>query len=131
VAPQAVISDLQLARQLVDNLLADERRGIALIAAYLDCQISDGASGEGDAMRYLTGVGLLLALLMGPAYSQTSPDWGPNEKDVAQKAEASRRTKDLERDYNEVTKRTAPTTKVSTDPWQSIRSSGAAAKPKQ
>ena len=82
-------------------------------------------------MRYLMSIGLVLALLMGPVYSQTSPDWGPNEKDVAQKAEASRRNKDLERDYNEVTKRTAPTTKVSNDPWQSIRSSGAAAKPKQ
>jgi hypothetical protein len=82
-------------------------------------------------MRYLMGVGLLLTLLMGPAYSQQNQDWGPNEKDMAQKAEASRRAKDLERDYNEVTKRTAPTTKVSNDPWQSIRSSGAAAKPKQ
>jgi hypothetical protein len=82
-------------------------------------------------MRCLMGVGLLLALLMGPAYSQQNQDWGPNEKDVAQKAEASRRAKDLERDYNEVTKKTAPTTKVSTDPWQSIRSSGTAAKPKQ
>jgi hypothetical protein len=82
-------------------------------------------------MRYLMGVGLLLALLMGPAYSQQNQDWGPNDKDLAQKAEASRRAKDLERDYNEVTKRTAPTTKVSTDPWQSMRSSGAAAKPKQ
>jgi hypothetical protein len=82
-------------------------------------------------MRCLMGVGLLLALLMGPAYSQQNQDWGPNEKDLAQKAEASRRTKDLERDYNEVTKRTAPTTKVSTDPWQSMRSSGGAAKPKQ
>jgi hypothetical protein len=82
-------------------------------------------------MRYLMGIGLLLALLMGPAYSQQNQEWGPNEKDLAQKAEASRRTKDLERDYNEVTKRTAPTTKVSTDPWQSMRSSGAAAKPKQ
>ena len=82
-------------------------------------------------MRYLMGVGLLLALLMGPAYSQQNQEWGPNEKDLAQKAEASRRNKDLERDYNEVTKRTAPTTKVSTDPWQSMRSSGGAAKPKQ
>jgi hypothetical protein len=82
-------------------------------------------------MRYLMGIGLLLALLMGPAYSQQNQEWGPNEKDLAQKAEASRRNKDLERDYNEVTKRTAPTTKVSTDPWQSMRSSGAAAKPKQ
>jgi hypothetical protein len=77
------------------------------------------------------GVGLLLALLMGPAYSQQNQDWGPNDKDLAQKAEASRRAKDLERDYNEVTKKTAPTTKVSTDPWQSMRASGAAAKPKQ
>ena len=82
-------------------------------------------------MRYLMGIGLLLALLMGPAYSQQNQEWGPNEKDLAQKAEASRRSKDLERDYNEVTKKTAPTTKVSTDPWQSMRSSGAAAKPKQ
>ena len=82
-------------------------------------------------MRCLMGIGLVLALLMGPAYSQQNQDWGPNEKDLAQKAEASRRNKDLERDYNEVTKRTAPTTKVSTDPWQSMRSSGAAAKPKQ
>ena len=82
-------------------------------------------------MRCLMGVGLLLALLMGPAYSQQNQEWGPNEKDLAQKAEASRRNKDLERDYNEVTKRTAPTTKVSTDPWQSMRSSGGAAKPKQ
>ena len=82
-------------------------------------------------MRGLMGVGLLLALLMGPAYSQQNQDWGPNDKDLAQKAEASRRAKDLERDYNEVTKKTAPTTKVSTDPWQSMRSSGAAAKPKQ
>jgi hypothetical protein len=82
-------------------------------------------------MRCLMGIGLVLALLMGPAYSQQNQDWGPNEKDMAQKAEASRRAKDLERDYNEVTKRTAPTTKVSNDPWQSIRSSGAAAKPKQ
>jgi hypothetical protein len=82
-------------------------------------------------MRYLMGIGLLLALLMGPAYSQQNQEWGPNEKDLAQKAEASRRNKDLERDYNEVTKRTAPTTKVSTDPWQSMRSSGGAAKPKQ
>ena len=82
-------------------------------------------------MRYLMGLGLLLALLMGPAYSQQNQEWGPNEKDLAQKAEASRRNKDLERDYNEVTKRTAPTTKVSTDPWQSMRSSGGAAKPKQ
>jgi hypothetical protein len=82
-------------------------------------------------MRCLMGVGLLLALLMGPAYSQQNQDWGPNDKDLAQKAEASRRAKDLERDYNEVTKKTAPTTKVSTDPWQSMRSSGAAAKPKQ
>ena len=82
-------------------------------------------------MRYLMGIGLLLALLMGPAYSQQNQEWGPNEKDLAQKAEASRRNKDLERDYNEVTKRTAPTTKVSTDPWQSMRSSSGAAKPKQ
>ena len=82
-------------------------------------------------MRYLMGLGLLLALLMGPAYSQQNQEWGPNEKDLAQKAEASRRNKDLERDYNEVTKRTAPTTKVSTDPWQSMRSSGGAATPKQ
>jgi hypothetical protein len=82
-------------------------------------------------MRCLMGIGLVLALLMGPAYSQQNQDWGPNEKDMAQKAEASRRAKDLERDYNEVTKRTAPTTKVSNDPWQSIRSSGAAAKTKQ
>ena len=82
-------------------------------------------------MRCLMGIGLVLALLMGPAYSQQNQEWGPNEKDLAQKAEASRRAKDLERDYNEVTKRTAPTTKVSNDPWQSIRSSGAAAKPKQ
>ena len=82
-------------------------------------------------MRCLMGIGLLLALLMGPAYSQQNQDWGPNDKDLAQKAEASRRAKDLERDYNEVTKKTAPTTKVSTDPWQSVRSSGAAAKPKQ
>ena len=82
-------------------------------------------------MRCLMGVGLLLALLMGPAYSQQNQDWGPNEKDVAQKAEASRRAKDLEHDYNAVTKKTAPTTNVSTDPWQSIRSSGTAAKPKQ
>ena len=82
-------------------------------------------------MRYLMGIGLLLALLMGPAYSQQNQEWGPNEKDLAQKAEASRRAKELERDYNEVTKKTAPTTKVSTDPWQSMRSSGGAAKPKQ
>ena len=82
-------------------------------------------------MRCLMGVGLLLALLMGPAYSQQNQDWGPNDKDLAQKAEASRRAKELERDYNEVTKKTAPTSKVSTDPWQSMRSSGAAAKPKQ
>jgi hypothetical protein len=83
-------------------------------------------------MRYLMGVGLLLAMLMGPAYSQQkNEDWGPNEKDLAQKAEASRRAKELERDYDEVTKKTAPTSKVSTDPWQSVRSSGAAAKPKQ
>ena len=82
-------------------------------------------------MRYLIGIGLVLALLMGPVYSQNRPDWGPNEKDVAQKAEAGKRAKDIERDYNEATKRTAPTTKVSNDPWQSIRSSGAAAKPKQ
>ena len=82
-------------------------------------------------MRYLMGIGLVLALLMGPVYSENDPDWGPNEKDVAQKAEASRRAKELERDYNEVTKKTAPTSKVSTDPWQSVRSSGAAAKPKQ
>jgi hypothetical protein len=82
-------------------------------------------------MRCLMGAGLLLALLMGPAYSQQNQEWGPNEKDLAQKAEASRRNKDLERDYNEVTKRTAPTTKVSTDPWQSMRSSGGAARPKQ
>ena len=82
-------------------------------------------------MRYLMGIGLLLALLMGPAYSQQNQEWGPNEKDLAQKAEAARRAKELERDYNEVTKKTAPTTKVSTDPWQSVRSSGAPAKPKQ
>jgi len=57
-------------------------------------------------MRYLMGIGLLLALLMGPAYSQQqNQDWGPNDKDLAQKAEASRRAKDLERDYNEVTKK--------------------------
>jgi hypothetical protein len=82
-------------------------------------------------MRYLMGIGLVLALLMGPVYPENDPDWGPNEKDVAQKAEASRRAKELERDYNEVTKKTAPTTKVSNDPWQSLRSSGAPAKPKQ
>jgi hypothetical protein len=91
-------------------------------------------------MRYVIGAGLMLALLMGPAYSQASvggasgkdQDWGPNQKDVAQKDEAARRAKDIERDYYETTKKTMrPGTTVSNDPWGSIRSSPAASKPKQ
>jgi hypothetical protein len=82
-------------------------------------------------MRYFIGMGLVLALLMGPAYSQQNPDWGPNEKDQAQKAEAARRAKEIEREYKEVTKKTGPTAKAPSDPWQSVRSSPTAAKSKQ
>jgi hypothetical protein len=96
---------------------------------------------EGDAaMRYVIGTGLMLALLMGPAFSQVNiggssgkdQDWGPNQKAEALKDEAARRAKDIERDYNEATKKTMrPGTTVSNDPWGSIRSSPAASKPKQ
>ena len=82
-------------------------------------------------MRYFLGVGLVLALLMGPTYSQNTPDWGPNEKDVAAKVEAARRAKDIEREYKEVTKKTAPIARAPNDPWQSVRSSPTAAKSKQ
>ncbi|HEY7247363.1 MAG TPA: hypothetical protein VH678_26120 [Xanthobacteraceae bacterium] len=82
-------------------------------------------------MRCLLGIALMLALLTGAAYSQNSPEWGTNEKADAEKAEQIKRTKDLERRYNEVTKRTEPSTKVSSDPWQSIRPSAGPAKPKQ
>ncbi len=82
-------------------------------------------------MRCLLGTGLLLALLMGPAYAQNSPDWGTNEKADAQKAEETRRAKDIEQNYNVVTKRTGTTAKVSNDPWQSIRASGNPGKSKQ
>jgi hypothetical protein len=80
-------------------------------------------------MRYFMGTVLVLALLGGPAYSQNNnQDWGPNEKDVARKAEEDRRAKDIERQYYEVTKRTAPTAKVSSDPWQSVRPSASTEK---
>jgi hypothetical protein len=91
-------------------------------------------------MRYVIGAGLVLALMMGgPAYSQVAiggsqgkdQDWGPNQKAEAQSAEAARRAKDVERDYNEATKKTRPNTTVSSDPWGSIRPSTTTAKPKQ
>jgi|HubBroStandDraft_6_1064221.scaffolds.fasta_scaffold818948_1 hypothetical protein len=72
-------------------------------------------------MRYVIGAGLVLALMMGgPAYSQVAiggsegkdQDWGPNQKAEAQSAEAARRAKDIERDYNEVTKKTRPSNRV-------------------
>ncbi len=82
-------------------------------------------------MRCWVVIGLMLALLTGTAYAQNSPEWGANEKANAEKAEQIKRDKEIERKYNEVMKRTAPATQVSSDPWQSIRPSAAAGKSKQ
>ncbi len=69
-------------------------------------------------MRYLMGIGVVLALLMGPAFSQQKDeDWGPNQKAEAEKAEELRQAQEIERNYKEVLKKTAPTAKVSNDPW--------------
>jgi len=85
-------------------------------------------------MRYLMGIGVVLALLMGPAFSQQkdADSETTNQKAEAEKAEEARQAQEIERKYKEVIKKTAPTTttKVSNDPWQSVRSSASPAKSK-
>jgi hypothetical protein len=70
-------------------------------------------------MRLVTTGAVIMALVSGPAFSQSRG--APDPKAEAEAMEQKKRAQDIEREYKALVKKTAPQATAPSDPWENIR----------